>query len=65
MNNKEERDSTELIRHAMEFGLINSNMTIKCVHCSAIFPKEYGICPQCSTDQSSQATKFSMTVTWE
>ena len=65
MNNHEERDSTELIRQAIEEGLINSNLSIKCVCCKAIFPIEYDSCPQCSTDQLSQATKFNMTVTWE
>ena len=65
INNQEGRDSTELIRHAMEFGFIDSNLTIKCVCCNALFPKEYGKCPQCSTDPASQATKFNMTVTWE
>jgi len=49
MNNKEERDSTELIRHEIEFGLLDSNMTVNCVYCNALFPKEYGNCPQCST----------------
>ena len=49
MNNKEERNSTELIRHAIEFGLLDSNMTVNCVYCNAVFPKEYGNCPQCST----------------
>lgn len=49
VNNKEEIDSTELIRHAIEFGLLDSNMTVNCVCCNAVFPKEYGNCPQYST----------------
>jgi uncharacterized paraquat-inducible protein A len=65
MSNQEECDSMELIQKAKELGILDSNLTVKCVQCNAIFPKEYHKCPRCQTDQSSQTTKFSMTVTWE
>jgi len=58
-------DGKELIRQAIEEGLLDLNVTTNCLHCKAIFPKKYDSCPQCSTDQLSQATKFNMTVTWE
>ncbi len=45
----EELNSTDLIQQAKEMGLLDSNLTIKCVHCHAVFPKEYNICPQCDT----------------
>jgi rRNA maturation endonuclease Nob1 len=50
LNNIEKIDSIELIQQAKEAGLLDSNVTIKCVHCHAVFPKEYDICPQCNTN---------------
>jgi len=47
MSETEEIDATELIRQAKEEGLLDSNVTINCFHCNAIFPKEYVSCPQC------------------
>ena len=51
MNNTEQSDSMELIRQAKEIGMLDSNLAISCFHCRAIFPKEYGKCPQCNTNQ--------------
>ena len=48
MNNTEQSHSMELIQQAKEIGLLDSNMAISCVHCKAIFPKEYDKCPQCN-----------------
>jgi len=42
----------ELIEQAKEIGLLDSHLTIKCVFCQAIFPKEYDTCPQCNTNQT-------------
>ena len=52
MNNEEERDPAELIRHEIGFGLLDSKKTIHCVSCNAVFPKEYDDCTRCSIDQS-------------
>jgi rRNA maturation endonuclease Nob1 len=51
MDNLEQSHYMELIQQAKEIGLLDSNLTMKCVHCKAIFPKEYNKCPQCSTNQ--------------
>ncbi len=51
MNNEEKSISIELIRQAKETGLLDSNLAISCVHCKAIFPKDYDKCPQCNTNQ--------------
>ena len=51
MNNTEQSDTMELLRQAKEIGLLNSDLTISCFHCKAIFPKEYNKCPQCNTNQ--------------
>jgi len=50
LKNTEKIDSTELVRQAQEEGLLDSNITISCVHCKAFFPKEYDKCPQCNTN---------------
>jgi rRNA maturation endonuclease Nob1 len=50
MNNFEQSYSMELIQQAKELGLLDSNLTIKCVHCKVIFPKEYDECPKCNID---------------
>jgi len=50
MSNKEEIDPVELVREAKDAGLLDSNVTINCVHCHALFPKEYHNCPQCKTN---------------
>ncbi len=50
LSNTEKIDSTELIRQAQEAGLLDSNVTINCVHCYAVFPKEYDKCPQCEVN---------------
>ena len=63
MSNAEKLNSFELMHQIID--LLDSNLTTNCVHCKAVFPKEYGFCPQCSTDQASKATKFNMTVTWK
>lgn len=54
----------ELLQQAKEIGLIDSNLTITCLNCRAIFPKEYGNCPQCQT-KSFNATNFNISVLWE
>ncbi len=41
-----------------ELDKINSNSTIKCVYCKAIFPKEYYNCPQCEVDTLWQKLNF-------
>jgi hypothetical protein len=53
------------LQQAKKAGLIDSDLTITCPNCKAIFPKEYGNCPQCQTDQSFTATDFKITVLWE
>ncbi len=40
-------DAKELIRQAIDAGLLDSNVTTNCLHCKAIFPIEYDSCPQC------------------
>ncbi len=40
-------DAKELIRQAIDAGLLDSNATTNCMHCKAIFPIEYDSCPQC------------------
>ncbi|HUT05505.1 MAG TPA: hypothetical protein VMW74_02295 [Nitrosopumilaceae archaeon] len=52
MNNAKQSSSMELIEQAKEIGLLDSHLTIKCVFCQAIFPKEYDTCPQCNTNQT-------------
>ena len=47
--NKEEQDPLILLLQAKELGISDSEVTIKCVHCKAIFPNECGKCPQCKT----------------
>ena len=51
MKNLDRTYPAELIKQAKEIGLLDSNLTIKCVVCKAIFPKEYHKCPQCNTNQ--------------
>ena len=41
----------ELIEKAKKVGLLDSNLTINCIICDAVFPKEYEKCPQCDTNQ--------------
>ena len=55
----------ELLQQAKEIGLIDSNLTITCFNCRAIFPKEYSNCPQCQTKQSLNAADFIISVLWE
>ena len=52
MSNTEPLNPAELIQQAKEIGLLDSNLTTKCVNCSALFPKEYNNCPQCKIDES-------------
>jgi len=51
MNNTEQSRSMDLIEQAKEIGMLDSDLAISCVHCNAIFPKEYDKCPQCNTNQ--------------
>ena len=46
MNNTESLNPAELIQQAKEIGLLDSNLTTSCVHCKAVFPKEYDNWPQ-------------------
>ncbi|MDH3617145.1 MAG: hypothetical protein OES14_05095 [Nitrosopumilus sp.] len=55
----------ELLQQAKEIGLIDSNLTVTCYNCRAIFPKEYGNCPQCQTKQSLNVANFNISVIWE
>ena len=41
-----------------ELNLINSNSTIKCANCKAIFPKEYYQCPKCEVDKLWQTIQI-------
>lgn len=41
----------ELIEKAKEIGLLDANLTINCIICNAVFPKEYDKCPQCNESQ--------------
>jgi len=50
MSNTEQLDPIKLIQQVKEMGLLDSKVTIKCVHCKIIFPKEYVKCPQCNTN---------------
>jgi RNA polymerase subunit RPABC4/transcription elongation factor Spt4 len=54
-----------LLQQAKEIGLIDSNLTVTCYDCRAIFPKEYGNCPQCQTKQSLNVANFNISVNWE
>jgi uncharacterized paraquat-inducible protein A len=40
--------SSQLLQQAHDMGLLNSENTIKCSNCQAVFPEEYGTCPKCS-----------------
>ena len=51
MNSTRQSYSRELIEQAKKVGLLDSNLTISCIICEAIFPKEYEKCPQCDTNQ--------------
>jgi len=51
MNNSKQSYSMELIEKAKKVGLLDSNLTINCIVCNVIFPKEYNKCPQCDTNQ--------------
>ena len=51
MNNAKQSYSLELIEKAKKVGLLDSNLTINCIICDAVFPKEYDKCPQCDTNQ--------------
>ena len=51
MNNSNQSYSMKLIEKAKKVGLIDSNLTINCLVCHAIFPKEYENCPQCNSSQ--------------
>jgi len=41
-----------------ELNKINANSTRECVHCKAIFPIEYDICPQCEVDKLWQTIQI-------
>ncbi len=43
-----------------ELNKINSNSTIKCVHCKVIFPIEYDKCPQCEVDKLWHSIKIQL-----
>jgi len=47
MSNTEQLTPIDLIQKVKEMGLLDSKMTISCVRCHALFPKEYDKCPQC------------------
>ncbi len=47
MSNTEEIKPRDLLQEAKEAGLLDSNVTINCNYCNAIFPKDYKCCPQC------------------
>ncbi len=51
MSSTEQIDANELVREAKDAGLLDSNVTINCVQCHALFPKEYHNCPQCKTNE--------------
>ena len=51
MNNAKQSYCLELIEKAKKVGLLDSNLTINCIICDAVFPKEYDKCPQCDTNQ--------------
>ncbi len=51
MNTMKELNSMKLLEHVKEVGLLNSNLSLKCVHCKAVFPEEYSNCPQCKTNR--------------
>ena len=51
MNNIDQSYTLELIEKAKRVGLLDSNLTINCIICNAIFPKNYDKCPQCETNK--------------
>ncbi len=52
MNSTAQSYTMELIEQAKKVGLLDSNLTLNCIVCHAIFPKEYSKCPQCNTNQN-------------
>ena len=50
MFGKEPFRSSQLLQEAHDMGLLNSEQTIKCTNCHAVFPEEYGPCPKCSVE---------------
>ncbi len=51
MNDTQQAYTMKLIEQAKKVGLLDSNLTLDCIVCKAIFPKEYDKCPQCNTGQ--------------
>lgn len=46
--------SNKLLEEANKRGLLDSNFTIKCQFCPAIYPKEYEKCPRCEIEVPSK-----------
>lgn len=58
MTNKEFAKSTQLLEQAQELGFFNTDLTIKCTICHAIFPESYGTCPKCFVDKTFSNVKI-------
>ena len=54
MTNMESRQLTQLIKQAKDLGLFDSEWTLTCPLCHAIFPGDYQNCPKCSVSKSFQ-----------
>lgn len=49
-----ENPIVQLIEQAENLGLLNSDWTLECDHCQAVFPREYKKCPNCIKEKPSQ-----------
>lgn len=47
-------ESTQLLKQAKDLGLLDSERTLTCPLCQAIFPGEYQNCPKCIVSKSIQ-----------
>ena len=46
--------SSKLLEEAKKRGYLDSDSTIKCQICPAIYPKEYKQCPRCELEKPHQ-----------
>lgn len=51
MINSEQLGTLELLQLAEKVGMFDSGLTLNCIHCKAIFPKEYEFCPKCKLNK--------------
>ncbi|MEJ2261623.1 MAG: hypothetical protein P8X83_08265 [Nitrosopumilaceae archaeon] len=48
----------KLLQTAQELGLLYSTTTTKCPGCKALFPREYGKCPHCKSNEFFQTIRI-------